>query len=167
MCQSAVQTQYDMRQRLKEVRGEIQSLIAERIPYILRGFSPEPIDTATQRPTRPTYFRQNDKFNYSSASYQTKRLRKRRFISELIGLGIQGISTYLEYRKTSRFEKGIQQLMRYKTVFDKEIRAIKNNMMSLTKATVKDLTEVRYDISLLSHVITVLTNQKAINLQIL
>ena len=109
VCQSAVQTQYDMRQRLKEVRGDIQSLIVERIPYILRRFSPEPVSTTTQRLTTHAYFRQNDKFNYLSASYQTKRLRKRRFISELIGLGIQGISTYLEYRKTSRFEKGIQQ----------------------------------------------------------
>ena len=50
VCQSAVQTQYDMRQRLKEVRGEIQSVTAEIIPYILR-FSPEPVSTTTQRPT--------------------------------------------------------------------------------------------------------------------
>ena len=56
MCQSAVQTQYNMRQRLKEVRGEIQSLIAERIPYILRRFSPEPVSTITQRPTTHAVF---------------------------------------------------------------------------------------------------------------
>ena len=160
VCQSAVQTQFDMRQRLKEVRGEIQSLIAERIPYILRRFSPEPVSTQTvQRPTTHAYFRQNDKFNYLSASYQTKRLRKRRFISELIGLGIQGISTYLEYRKTSRFEKGIQQLMRHNSLQDKEIKAIKKDMMSLTKATVKDLTELRYDISHHAEMINRLTRE--------
>ena len=161
VCQSAVQTQVDMRQRLKEVRSEIQSLIDERIPYILRRFSPGVVSVTqtVPRPTTRAYFRQNDKFSYLSTSYQTKRLRKRRFISELIGLGLQGISTYLEYRKTSRFEKGIQQLMRHNNLQDKEIRAIKKDMMSLTKATVKDLTELRYDISHHAEMINRLTRE--------
>ena len=64
----------------------------------------------------------------------------------MIGLGIQGISAYLEYRKTSRFEKGIQQLMRHSNLQDKEIRAIKKDMISLTKATIKDLNELKHDI---------------------
>ena len=134
-------------------------MIVERIPYILRRFRQEPMATTTQRPTTPTYFKEKNKFGYFSSSYQTKRLRKRRFISELIGLGIQGISTYLEYRKTSRFEKGIQQLMRHNTLTDKEIRAIKKDMMSLTKATVKDLTELRYDISHHAEMINRLTRE--------
>ena len=159
VCESAVQTQYDMRQRLEEVKGDIQSLIVERIPYILRRFSPKSVPTTTQRPTTQAYFRQKDKFSYLSTSYQTKRLRKRRFISELIGLGIQGISTYLEHRKTSRFEKGIQQLMKHSSLQDKEIRSIKKDMMSLTKATVKDLTELRYDISHHAEMINRLTRE--------
>ena len=84
-------------------------------------------------------------------------MRKRRFISELVGLGIQGISTYLEYRRTSRFEKGIQKLIRHNTLQDKEIRAIKKDMMSLTKATVKALTDLRYDISHHAEIINRLT----------
>ena len=82
-----------------------------------------------------------------SASQQTKRIRKRRFISQPIGLGIQGISAYLEYRKITRFEKGLQQLLRHNSLQDHEIRAIKKDMLSLTKATVKDLNQLRYDIS--------------------
>ena len=102
---------------------------------------------------------QKNKYGQYYPIHNTKRLGKKRFISELIGLGIQGISTYLEYRKTSRFEKGIQQLMRHNTLQDKEIRAIKKDMMSLTKATVKDLTELRYDISHHAEMINRLTRE--------
>ena len=51
----------------------------------------------------------------------------------MIGLGIQAISAYLEYRKTSRFEKGLEHLMKYNAFHDKEIKAIRKDMMSLTK----------------------------------
>ena len=136
VCKSAVETQSDMRQRLEKVKGEIQTLIDERIPFILRRFRTEPEETITPRPTLPAYWMQKNKYGQYYPVHNTKRLRKKRFISELIGLGIQGISTYLEYRKTSRFEKGIQQLLRHNTLQDKEIKAIKKDMMSLTKATV-------------------------------
>ena len=159
VCKSAVETQSDMRQRLEKVKGEIQTLIVERIPYILRRFKTEPEETITPRPTLPAYWMQKNKYGQYYPIHNTKRLRKKRFISELIGLGIQGISTYLEYRKTSRFEKGIQQLMRHNTLQDKEIRAIKKDMMSLTKATVKDLTELRYDISHHAEMINRLTRE--------
>ena len=62
VCQSAVKTQSDMRHRLEEVKGEIQSLIVERIPYILRRFRQEPMATTTQKPTTPIDFRDKKKF---------------------------------------------------------------------------------------------------------
>ena len=64
----------------------------------------------------------------------------------MIGLGIQGISAYYEYRKTFRFEKGLQQLIQHNTLQDKEFRAIRKDMMSLTKATLRDLTDLKYDV---------------------
>ena len=49
--------------------------------------------------------------------------------------------------------------MKHNSLQDKEIRAIKKDMMSLTKATVKDLTELRYDISHHVEMINRLTRQ--------
>ena len=95
-------------------------------------------------PTPPPYNPRRNK--YHSFQTKTKRLRKKRFISELIGLGIQGISAYLEHRKTSRFEKGLNLLMKHNSLQDKEIRAIRKDMMSLTKETLKDLNDLRYDV---------------------
>ena len=78
----------------------------KKIPFVLRQFKhEEPVRRFPNRPTPPPYNPRRNK--YHSFQTKTKRLRKKRFISELIGLGIQGISAYLEHRKTSRFEKGL------------------------------------------------------------
>ena len=149
VCKAAVETQSDMRQRLVTLKTEIEDLLTKRIPFILRRFTPkvvryQPVQhTVVKTPTEIS-FHDSDKTYHLSASQQTKRLRKRRFISQLIGLGIQGISAYLEYRKTTRFEKGLQQLLRHNNLQDHEIRAIKKEMLSLTKATVKDLNRLRH-----------------------
>ena len=130
-----------MKNRLERVKEDIHSLVNEKIPFVLKRFRYEEPDTEF-RTTTPTYLQRRDKYE----QFKSKRLRKRRFISQLIGLGIQGISAYLEYRKTSRFEKGLHQLMQHNTLQDKEIRAIRKDMMSLTKATLRDLTDLKYDV---------------------
>ena len=141
ICDSVIESQVQMKDRLERVKADIHSLVSEKIPFVLKRFSYEEPRTE-YRTTTPTYLQRRDKYE----KFQSKRLRKRRFISQLIGLGIQGISAYLEYRKTSRFEKGLHQLMQYNTMQDKEIRAIRKDMMSLTKATLRDLTDLKYDV---------------------
>ena len=141
ICDSVIETQGQMKNRLERVKEDIHSLINEKIPFVLKRFryeKPEP----EYRTTTPTYLQRKDKYE----QFRTKKLRKRRFISQLIGLGIQGISVYLEYRKTSRFEKGLHSLMQHSAMQDKEIRAIRKDMMSLTKATLRDLTDFKYDV---------------------
>ena len=157
VCEAAVKTQDDLRQRLEVLKIEIEDLLNKRIPFVLRRFTPkavryEPIHhTMVNTPTEVNF--------HLPPSQQIKKIRKRRFVSELIGLGIQGISAYLEYRKTSSFEKGLKQLLRHNTLQDHEIRAIKKDMLSLTRATVKDLTQLRQDISQHAEIINQLTKQ--------
>ena len=121
-----------MQSRLERVKADIHTLLNEQIPYVLRRFSPEVVrsDVKETRTSTPSLYRVD---KYHSFGHSSKRLRKRRFISQLIGLGIQAISAYLEYRKTSRFEKGLEHLMKYNAFQDKEIKAIRKDMMSLTK----------------------------------
>ena len=141
ICDSAVETQSQMKTRLERVREDIHSLVRDKIPFVLRKYKhEEPV--RRYRPTPPPYNPRRNKYE----RFQTKRLREKRFISELIGLGIQGISAYLEHRKTSKFEKGLSYLMKHNTLQDKEIKAIRKDMMSLTKATLKDLNELKYDV---------------------
>ena len=147
ICDSAVETQSQMKVRLERVKEDIHSLLNEKIPFVLKQFKheePSKLSLFLIPPTPPPYNPRRNK--YHNFQTKTKRLRKKRFISELIGLGIQGISAYLEHRKTSRFEKGLNLLMKHNSLQDKEIRAIRKDMMSLTKATLKDLNELRYDV---------------------
>ena len=72
------------------------------------------------------------------------KTRNRRFISELISLGIQGVSAFMAHRKQSKLEQGFKLLLKHDKLQDREIRAIKKDMMSLTRATfagIKDLKE--------------------------
>ena len=141
ICDSLIESQGQMKNRLERVKEDIHSLVNEKIPFVLKRFRYEEPDTEF-RTTTPSYLQRRDKYE----QFKSKRLRKRRFISQLIGLRIQGISAYLEYRKTSRFEKGLHQLMQHNTLQDKEIRAIRKDMMSLTKATLRDLIDLKYDV---------------------
>ena len=138
-----LEKQSQMKVRLERVKEDIHSLLKDKIPFVLRKYKhEEPVRRYPNRPTPPPYNPRRNKYD----RFQTKRLRDKRFIYELIGLGIQGISAYLEHRKTSKFEKGLNYLMRHNTLQDKEIRAIRKDMMSLTKATLKDLTDLKYDV---------------------
>ena len=93
ICESAVETQGQMKARLKRVKEDIHSLLNEKIPFVLRKFKhEEPVRRFPNRPTPPPYNPRRNK--YDRFQTKTKRLRKKRFISELIGSGIQGISAY-------------------------------------------------------------------------
>ena len=145
ICDSAVETQGHLQSRLERVKADIHTVLTEQILYVLRRFSPKVVrpDVKETRTSTPSMYRVE---KYHSFGHSSKRLRKRRFISQLIGLGIQGIGAYLDYRKTSRFEKGLEHLMKYNAFQDKEIRAIRKDMMSLTEATLRDLKDLKYDV---------------------
>ena len=113
ICDSAVETQGQLKSRLERVKADIHTLLNEQIPYVLRRFSLEVVrsDVKETRTSTPSLYTID---KYHSFGHSTKRLRKRRFMSQLIALGIQGISAYLEYRKTSRFEKGLENFSYFK-----------------------------------------------------
>ena len=93
VCKAAVETQSDMRPRLVTLKTEIKDLLTKKIPFILRRFTPQAVRYQPVQHTvvrTPIEVHDSDKTYYLSASQQTKRLRKRRFISQLIGLGIEG-----------------------------------------------------------------------------
>ena len=139
ICQAAMESHKLMKNRILEVRQDIQELLERRIPYVLRRFShliyeeENPSTTTTKRPI-------------ITPSHKVQ-FRKRRFISQLIGLGIQGVSAFLAHRQQSRIETGLKHLIKHAAMQDREIKAIRKDMMSLAKATVKDLERIKVDIA--------------------
>ena len=66
-------------------------------------------------------------------------LGKRRFVKDLISLGIQGISTLLNHRKQNKLQKGMKHLLMRQEVLNNKIIALEDDMMSLTKATLSGI----------------------------
>ena len=100
----------------------------------LRVFDERPVETITL----------GEDTIKSRQGRSTHKIRNRRFISELISLGIQGVSAFMAHRKQSKLEQGFKLLLKHDKLQDREIRAIKKDMMSLTRATfagIKDLKE--------------------------
>ena len=65
--------------------------------------------------------------------------RKKRFITDIIGLGIQAFSAISQHRKQSKLERGMKQLKHRQNVLDHKIEALEGDMLSITKETFEEL----------------------------
>ena len=65
--------------------------------------------------------------------------REKRFVTDLISLGIQCISALLNHRKQNKLQKGMKHLLMRQEVLNNKIIALEDDMMSLTKATLSEL----------------------------
>ena len=73
-----------MKARLERVKEDIHSLLKDKIPFVLRKYKhEEPVRRFPKRRTPPPYNPRRNK--YDRFQTKTKRLRRKRFISELIG----------------------------------------------------------------------------------
>ena len=75
----------------------------------------------------------------SELSRKKRNVREKRFKTDLISLGIQGISVLLNHRKQNKLQKGKKYLLMRQEALNNKIMALEDDMMSLTKATLSEL----------------------------
>ena len=93
--------------------------------------------------------------------------RQKRWVSDLISLGIQGISALMAHKKQNRLEKGMRKIVEKQAFMGKKIITLEKDMMSISRATFKDLKLIKADISSLSRSIRKIDRQiKQITLQL-
>ena len=85
--------------------------------------------------------------------------RGKRFVSDLIGLGIQGISALLNHRKQSELKKGMKILAENQDKIQGRIEVIEDEMLSITQTHMKDIKDLRDDIMILGQGINALNKQ--------
>ena len=85
--------------------------------------------------------------------------RSKRFIADLIGLGIQGIISLLNHRKQGELKKGMKMLKDRNSQIQGRIRVVENEMMSLTQTQLADIKDLRDDIMVLGQRINALNQQ--------
>ena len=85
--------------------------------------------------------------------------RGKRFIADLIGLGIQGITSLLNHRKQRELKKGMKMLKDRHLQIQGRMSVVENEMLSLTQTQLADIKELRDDIMVLGQKINALHQQ--------
>ena len=73
-------------------------------------------------------------------------VREKRFITNLISLGFQGISALLNHRKQNKLQKEMKYLLMRQEALNNKIMALEDDMMALTKATLSELHYLRKEL---------------------
>ena len=83
--------------------------------------------------------------------------RKKRFLTDIIGLGIQAFSAISQHRKQTKLEKSMKHLKHRQDALDHNIEALEDDMISITKETFEELDYLRKELELTGYNIKVLT----------
>ena len=83
--------------------------------------------------------------------------RKKRFLTDIIGLGIQAFSVISQHRKQNKLEKSMKHLKHRQDALDHKIEALEDDMISITKETFEELDYLRRELELTGYNIKVLT----------
>ena len=143
-CKNVWPTYLTAIDKIQKYRERINQITTKQLPAIIPNFKPSDVEPEP---------------NFEEEVKEVKSVRNRRFISDLISLGIQGISTYMNHRKQSKLAKGMKHLIKNQKTLTKRIMAVEDDMMSLTKATLKELEILRYDLRTTGMYIKHLTKQ--------
>ena len=127
--------------KVHDLRYEITQIYEEEFPAIIPNYKVSPI----QEP------------QYQNKSPQVSR--KKRFITDIIGLGIQAFSAISQHRKQSKLEKGMKQLKHRQTILDHKIEALEGEMISINKETFEELHYLKRELELTGYNIKVITTE--------
>ena len=127
--------------KVHDLRYEITQIYEEEFPAIIPNYKVGPIQEPQQQNKTPQVS------------------RKKRFITDIIGLGIQAFSAISQHRKQSKLEKGIKQLKHRQNILDHKIEDLEGDMISITKETFEELDYLKRELELTGYNIKVLTTE--------
>ena len=124
-------------EKVAAYQAEIDHIVHEQLPAILPKFKAQDMEEP--------YFESGlgrKKRDVPNISFH----REKRFITDLISLGIQGISAFLNHRKQNKLQKGMKYLLMRQEALNNKIMALEDDMMSLTKVTLSELDYLRKEL---------------------
>ena len=127
--------------KVHDLGYEIDQIYEEGFPAIIPNYKVSPIQEPHQSNKSPIVS------------------RKKRFITDIIGLGIQAFSAISQHRKQSKLQKGMKQLKHRQNVLDHKIEALEDDMISITKETFEELDYLKRELELSGYNIKVLTTK--------
>ena len=120
--------------KIKEYQQAIDEIMTTQIPAVIPGYNVE---------EKPPEFKLS-KHTYGPPAPRSSR--SKRFVMDLINLGINGYNAYSQHRKMAKMEKGMKILVGQQKVLKHEIKAVRDDMMSLATATLSELDALKSDL---------------------
>ena len=111
--------------KVHDLRYDIKQIYQEELPAIIPNYKIGPMKKPQELNTSPVVS------------------RKKRFITDIIGLGIQAFSAISQHRKQNILEKSMKHLKHRQNVLDHKIEALEDDMISITKETFEELDYLR------------------------
>ena len=127
--------------KVHDLRYDIKQIYQEELPAIIPNYKIGPMKKPQELNTSPVVS------------------RKKRFITDIIGLGIQAFSAISQHRKQNKLEKSMKHLKHRQNVLDHKIEALEDDMISITKETFEELDYLRRELELTGYNIKVLTTK--------
>ena len=127
--------------KVHDLRYETDQIYEEEFPAIIPNYKVGPIQEPHQLNKSPVVS------------------RKMRFITDIIGLGIQAFSVISQHRKKSKLQKSMKHLKHGQDVLDHKIEALEDDMISITKETFEELDYLKRELELTDYNIKVLTTE--------
>ena len=132
-------------QQVQLYQRQIREIFYEDLPAVLPYFDPNDLGPDPWEDAHLLHKDSDieDLWNIRHKRAKGKRQRSRRFVQELIGLGIQGLSTYLQHRREKEFKNGMKELLKRQDQLGNKVQALENDMLSVAQAHVHDVQELR------------------------
>ena len=127
--------------KVHDLRYEIDQIYEEEFPATIPKYKVGPV-------------REPQQFNKTPAVS-----RKKRFITNIIGLGIQAFSANSRHRKQSKLQKIMKHLKHRQDVLGHKIEALEDDMISITKETFEELDYLERESELIGYNIKILATE--------
>ena len=114
--------------KLEHSRERIKDIMEVEIPAVVPNFRLKQYQSTTA--VYP---------NIESESYVGKRSRKKRFITDLISLGIQGFTAFNTNRKVNQSKKGMKKLFEQQHHLSNKVVKLEDDMISLAHVAIEGL----------------------------
>ena len=127
-CTQVWQAYLDTINKLEHSKERIKHIIEKEIAAVVPNFRLRQHELTTK--AYP---------GIESESYVGIRSRKKRFITDLISLGIQGFTAFNPNRKVNQLKNGMKKLLEQKHHLENKVVKLEDDMMSLANVAIKGL----------------------------
>ena len=114
--------------KLEHSKERIRLIMEKEIPAVVPNFRLRQYEPTT------TAYPGNE-----SESYVGRRSRKKRFMTDLISLGIQGFTAFNTNRKVNQLKKGMKKLFEQKHHLENKVVKLEDDMISLAHVAIEGL----------------------------